>query len=94
MRFLEFLGRFMIPRQSIRLELATGAEQRAYLAPVQRQHRRMFSAIGARDPAEARRAMRDPLCRSLVRYRTLAVRHAGMRASPAAAKRKMGRAGW
>lgn len=93
-RFLEFLGRFVIPRQNIRLELATGAEQRAYLARVQREHRRMFSAISARDPVDARRAMRDHLCRSLVRYRTLAARHAGMRASPALAKRKMRRAGW
>jgi GntR family transcriptional regulator, transcriptional repressor for pyruvate dehydrogenase complex len=85
-RFLEFLGHLFIPRQSIRLELATPGEQRAYLARVQREHRRMFSAISSHDPAEARRAMRDHLSRSLERYRALAERHAGAGASAAAAK--------
>ena len=75
-RFLEFLGHLFIPRQSIRLELASPAEQRAYLARVQREHHRMFGAISARDPAEARRAMREHLSRSLERYRTLAERRA------------------
>lgn len=84
-RFLEFLGHLFIPRQSIRLELATAAEQRAYLARVQREHRRMFSAISARDPVEARRAMRDHLSRSLERYRALAERRAEAGA-PASAK--------
>jgi DNA-binding FadR family transcriptional regulator len=75
-RFLEFLGHLFIPRQSIRIELATPAEPRAYLARVQREHRRMFSAIDAHDKVEARLAMRDHLSRSLERYRALAERHA------------------
>jgi DNA-binding FadR family transcriptional regulator len=81
-RFLEFLGHLFIPRQSIRLELATPSEQHAYLARVQREHRRMFDAISARDPGDARRAMRDHLSHSLERYRALAER----RAASAAAK--------
>jgi DNA-binding FadR family transcriptional regulator len=75
-RFLEFLGHLFIPRQSVRLELVSPKEQHAYLARVQREHRRMFSAISDRDPAEARRAMRDHLSRSLARYRALAERAA------------------
>jgi DNA-binding FadR family transcriptional regulator len=82
-RFLEFLGHLFIPRQSIRLELASPAEQRGYLARVQREHRRMFNAISAGDPAEARRAMRDHLSRSLARYRALAERRASAGAAGA-----------
>jgi GntR family transcriptional repressor for pyruvate dehydrogenase complex len=76
-RFLEFLGRAIIPRQSIRLELTTEDEQAAYLARVQREHRRIFAAISGRDPADARRAVRDHLSRSLARYRAIAEKQAG-----------------
>jgi GntR family transcriptional regulator, transcriptional repressor for pyruvate dehydrogenase complex len=74
--FLEFLGRHVIPRQSIRVSLNTPTEQRRYLARIQREHRRICAAIRARDPAGARRAMRTHLTRSLERYRRLAERHA------------------
>jgi DNA-binding FadR family transcriptional regulator len=83
-RFLEFLGHLFIPRQSVRFERATPAEQGAYLARVQREHRRMFDAISARDKVEARRAMRDHLRRSHERYRALAERRTG---APTAASR-------
>jgi DNA-binding FadR family transcriptional regulator len=74
--FLEFLGRHVIPRQSIRVSLNTPAEQRRYLARIQREHRGICAAIRARDPAGARRAMRIHLTRSIERYRRLAERHA------------------
>ena len=64
----------MIPRQSIRVSLNTPAEQRRYLARIQREHRRICAAIRQRDPAGARRAMRTHLTRSLERYRRLAER--------------------
>jgi DNA-binding FadR family transcriptional regulator len=73
--FLEFLGRLVIPRQSIRVSLNTPAEQRRYLTRIQREHRRICAAIRTRDPAGARRAMRAHLTRSLDRYRRLAERH-------------------
>jgi DNA-binding FadR family transcriptional regulator len=72
--FLEFLGRHVIPRQSIRVAINTPAEQRRYLARIQREHRQICAAIRQRDPAAARRAMRTHLTRSLERYRRLAER--------------------
>jgi DNA-binding FadR family transcriptional regulator len=72
--FLEFLGRHVIPRQSIRVAINTPAEQRRYLARIQQEHRRICAAIRQRNPARARRAMRTHLTRSLERYRRLAER--------------------
>jgi GntR family transcriptional regulator, transcriptional repressor for pyruvate dehydrogenase complex len=71
-RFLAYLGSHVIPRQSVRLDVDTPAERRLYLERIQTEHARIVTAISARDPAEARRAMRDHLTRSLERYRTLA----------------------
>jgi len=71
-RFLAFLGSHVIPRQSVRLSVDTPAERRAYLERIQHEHVRIVAGIAAADPAEARRAMRDHLTRSLERYRKLA----------------------
>jgi GntR family transcriptional regulator, transcriptional repressor for pyruvate dehydrogenase complex len=73
-QFLEFLGRYVIPRQSIRLSHGTPHQQRAYLDMLQKEHRRIADAIKAGDPSEARRAMRAHLSKSLERYRKLAER--------------------
>lgn len=70
--FLAYLGSHVIPRQSVRLSLDTPVERRAYLERIQSEHSRILTAIGAGDAAEARRAMREHLTRSLDRYRTLA----------------------
>ncbi len=78
-RFLEFLGGHVIPRQSVRLSLDTPAGRRAYLERIQREHTRIVAAIAAGDPAEACRAMRDHLTRSLERYRNLAGRKTDVR---------------
>jgi len=71
-RFLAYLGNHVIPRQSVRLDMDTPAERRLYLERIQAEHTRIVTAIADREPAEARRAMRDHLTRSLERYRTLA----------------------
>jgi GntR family transcriptional regulator, transcriptional repressor for pyruvate dehydrogenase complex len=71
-RFLTFLGSHVIPRQSVRLSVDTPAERRAYLERIQREHARIVTGISDQDPAEARRAMREHLTRSLERYRRLA----------------------
>jgi DNA-binding FadR family transcriptional regulator len=71
-RFLAFLGSHVIPRQSVRLLVDTPAERRAYLGRIQHEHARIVSGISDQDPAEARRAMREHLTRSLERYRRLA----------------------
>jgi GntR family transcriptional regulator, transcriptional repressor for pyruvate dehydrogenase complex len=70
-QFLEFLGRHVIPRQSIRLNLTTRREQHTYLTRLQAEHGRIHAAIQERDVAAARRAMRTHLARSLERYRDL-----------------------
>jgi DNA-binding FadR family transcriptional regulator len=72
---LEFLGRHVIPRQSVRVAMSTHAEQRQYLARIQTEHRRIHEAIRSGDPVAARKAMREHLTRSLTRYRRLAERH-------------------
>ena len=54
------------------LSIGTPSDRRAYLERIQREHARIVAGIAAGDPAEARRAMREHLTRSLDRYRTLA----------------------
>jgi GntR family transcriptional regulator, transcriptional repressor for pyruvate dehydrogenase complex len=71
-QFLEFLGRYVIPRQTIRLSRRTPGQQRLYLERIQREHRKIAAAIKARDAMGARRAMRRHLSNSLARYRRLA----------------------
>jgi len=71
---LEFLGRHVIPRQSIRVMVGTPQEQRRYLVRIQQEHARIHAAIRSGQPSEARKAMRTHLTRSLQRYRRLAER--------------------
>jgi GntR family transcriptional repressor for pyruvate dehydrogenase complex len=71
-RFLDFLGRLVIPRHTIRLAGNGKGAQRAYLERVHREHRSVFEAIRARSPQAAREAMRQHLEKSRARYRQLA----------------------
>jgi GntR family transcriptional regulator, transcriptional repressor for pyruvate dehydrogenase complex len=68
-RFLEFLGRFIIPRASVRIR---ALNLRAYLMTFQQEHRAIVAAIDARSVDQARSAMRQHLMMSRQRYRTLA----------------------
>lgn len=70
--FLDYLGRFIIPRQSIRVAAHRPEGQRAYLETFQREHAVICDAIIAREPAAARAAMRQHLANSQERYRRLA----------------------
>ena len=70
-RFLEYLGRFIIPRQSIRLTGRDEKEQRAYLQMILEEHRQIRDAVADGDGAAARRAMRKHLIGSQTRYRAL-----------------------
>jgi DNA-binding FadR family transcriptional regulator len=74
-QLLEFLGRHVIPRQSVRVSIGTPQAQRQYLVGIQKEHGRIYEAIRAGQSAEARKAMRTHLTRSLQRYRGLAERH-------------------
>jgi DNA-binding FadR family transcriptional regulator len=72
-RFLEYLGRYIIPRQSVRVESGRISGQRAYLEKIQGEHRAIVAAIRSRDPAAARDAMRRHLTNGRERYRKLAL---------------------
>ena len=61
----------------MRLARDTPAERRAYLERIQHEHGRIVDGISGEDPAEARRAMREHLTRSLDRYRLLAGQEKG-----------------
>lgn len=71
-RFLEYLGRYIIPRQSVRVEPGRVSGQRAYLEKIQGEHRAIVAAIRGRDAAGAREAMRRHLTSGRERYRKLA----------------------
>jgi DNA-binding FadR family transcriptional regulator len=68
-RFMEFLGRSMIPRQSIRM---MAPNPRIQLEAFQAEHRQIFEAIRKHAPAEAKTAMRRHLSNSRHRYAKVA----------------------
>jgi DNA-binding FadR family transcriptional regulator len=70
--FLEYLGRFIIPRQSVRRSLPQIEDQRAYLKRIQTEHLEILDAIRAGTPAPARAAMRRHLVNSRKRYQKFA----------------------
>jgi GntR family transcriptional regulator, transcriptional repressor for pyruvate dehydrogenase complex len=70
--FLEFLGRLIIPRQSIRSFEGRPDGPRRYLGRIEKEHEAIFEAIAARSPKRARAAMRGHLLKSRERYRELA----------------------
>jgi len=71
-RFLQFIGRHLIPRRTVSGLPERMGGQRAYLALIQEEHRRIYQAIDSGDAKSARDAMRRHLTRSLERYRKLA----------------------
>jgi len=71
-RFLQFIGRHLIPRRTVSGLTERMGGERAYLALIQEEHRKIRDAIESRDPRAARDAMRRHLTRSLERYRKLA----------------------
>ena len=68
-RFLQFIGRHLIPRRTVTGLPERMGGRRPYLALIQEDHRRIFEAIRAGEPKAARDAMRRHLTRSLDRYR-------------------------
>jgi GntR family transcriptional regulator, transcriptional repressor for pyruvate dehydrogenase complex len=70
--FLQFLGRLIIPRQSIRSFEGNPDGPRKYLGQIEKEHEAIFHAIGTHSPRKAREAMRGHLLKSRERYRELA----------------------
>jgi DNA-binding FadR family transcriptional regulator len=71
-RFLQFIGRHLIPRRIVSGMPQSMGGQRAYLELLQAEHHAVVEAIRQRDPKAAREAMRRHLTRSVERYRKLA----------------------
>jgi GntR family transcriptional regulator, transcriptional repressor for pyruvate dehydrogenase complex len=71
-RFLEHLGRFIIPRQTIRD--GPGMPKRTYSETFQREHRDIVQAIRGGAVLQARAAMRRHLVNSRKRYQRLAAK--------------------
>jgi GntR family transcriptional repressor for pyruvate dehydrogenase complex len=72
-RFLEYLGRLIIPRQTINLT-SGGVKRIVYLKNFQKEHRVILDAIRGKAVAQARAAMRRHLHNSRKRYHKLAAR--------------------
>ncbi len=70
-RFLEYLGRFIIPRQTIWGQSAP-VLSRTHLNMFQKEHRQIFQAIKDRAVTKARAAMREHLLNSRRRHQKLA----------------------
>lgn len=68
-RFLDFLGRFIIPRASVRIRTLN---LRTYLMTFQQEHRAIVAAINSGSVVQAQAAMRAHLVSSSQRYRALA----------------------
>src|SRR5262249_35771101 len=88
-RFLEFLGRFLIPRQSVRIRLKSAKEFRSYLQRIQTDPRATARAIEGAAVAGGRRAMRRFLLGSRQRYRRLGGRRAGRKKPPVDAEKRV-----
>lgn len=70
--FLAYLGRLIIPRQSIRSFDGNPDSMRTYLRRIESEHEAILQAIEARSAKKAREAMRRHLLNSRERYRQLA----------------------
>jgi GntR family transcriptional regulator, transcriptional repressor for pyruvate dehydrogenase complex len=70
-RFLEYLGRFIIPRRTVWGSSAP-VTNRAHLELFQREHEQILHAIEAGSPAQARAAMQRHLLNSRTRYEKIA----------------------
>lgn len=68
LHFLEFLGGYIIPRQSVRDGGMSADDHAAYLTRLIEEHARICTAICERRPADASIAMREHLQRSSERY--------------------------
>jgi len=70
--FLQYLGRAIIPRKTVRVSSPNMPNNRAYLKTFQQEHRAILGAIRAGTPTQARAAMRRHLLNSRRRYQKLA----------------------
>jgi GntR family transcriptional repressor for pyruvate dehydrogenase complex len=73
LRFLEYLGRVIIPRQSLGIAATRSpTAQKTYLEKIQKEHLEILEAIRAGDVSQARAAMRRHMLNSRSRYQKMA----------------------
>ncbi len=72
MRFLEYLGRVIIPRQNLSVATRSRTTQKTYLEKIQREHRDILDAIRSGDVTRARCAMQRHMLGSRKRYQKMA----------------------
>ena len=77
LKFLEFLGRIIIPRQSVNLESEPRDARSEYLRGIQGEHRKIYEAIEAQNPVRARETARQHLVDGRARYEKLAAAATG-----------------
>src|SRR5262249_35478860 len=75
--FLEYLGRFIIPRQTVQVSGGAPAERRSYLETIQTEHRAIVEAVRGHAVQKAPAAMRSHLLNSRKRYQKLAEKLGG-----------------
>ena len=71
-QFLEYLGRSIIPRKTVRVSSPNMPNDRAYLMTFHKEHQDILGAIRAGTPTQARASMRRHLDKSRKRYQKLA----------------------
>jgi GntR family transcriptional repressor for pyruvate dehydrogenase complex len=71
-RFLEYLGRVIIPRQNLSVATRSHTAHKAYLQKIQKEHRDILDAIRSGDVARARSAMQRHMLNSRKRYQKMA----------------------
>jgi GntR family transcriptional repressor for pyruvate dehydrogenase complex len=71
-RFLQYLGRAIIPRKTVHVNSPNMPNNRAYLRIFQEEHGDILGAIRAGMPTQARASMRRHLANSRKRYKKLA----------------------
>src|SRR5690606_28014826 len=73
--FVDEMGDRLLPRRALRAGFGDDAEKHRFLDVIQAEHRRIFEAISARKPDEARQAMRQHLEGGRKRYREWSLAH-------------------
>jgi DNA-binding FadR family transcriptional regulator len=76
-KFLDYLGHYIIPRQTLRVKRRDSEDEAVYLRKVQGEHHVIHQAIAEADPRAARLAMRAHLTNSIERYQSLEVELVG-----------------
>ena len=71
-KFLDFLGHYIIPRWTVQRQQRSASDQKAYLTAIQKEHRVIVARIAEGKPDAARAAMRQHLAGSRNRYEAMA----------------------